>query len=133
MPKRSPHSLSRIFSSRNLTLILIIIFIFCLISLVNQTVKYFSIKKDINYLEAQIKSLEDKGQQLTTSLENVRSDFYKEREARLKFGLKLPGEKVAVIDLGDSSKTIDRSSSNTDSLNPLQWWQYFFKHAPTPN
>jgi len=127
MSNHSPHSLQRIFSSRNLTLILSIVFIFCLISLIGQTVKYFSIRKDINSLEAQITSLENQNQQLTTSLENVQSDFYKEREARLKFGLKLPGEKVAVIDLGDNQKTTDQSSSSTESFYPLQWWQYFFK------
>jgi len=126
MPNHSPHSLSRIFSSRNLTLILIIVFVFCLIGLIGQTVKYFSIKKDINSLEAQIKSLEGQNQQLTTSLENVKSDFYKEREARLKFGLKLPGEKVAVVNLGNSQNNVNPTPSNIDSFNPLQWWQYFF-------
>ncbi|MCX6741546.1 MAG: septum formation initiator family protein [Candidatus Parcubacteria bacterium] len=130
MLSHSPHSLSKIFSSRNLTLILIIIFIFCLISLVNQTVKYFSIKKDINSLEAQIKFLEDQSQQLTASLDNVKSDFYKEREARLKFGLKLPGEKVAVIELGDSQNNASPASSSLDSFGPVQWWRYFFTSTP---
>jgi len=125
MPSHSPHSLSRIFSSRNLTLILIIVFIFCLISLVGQTVKYFSIKKDIGTLEAQIKFLEDKNQGLITSLENVKADFYKEREARLKFGLKWPGEQAVVINLGDNQNATDQPLSSPDSFNPLQWWQYF--------
>ena len=88
--------------------------------------KYLSIKKDINSLEAQIKSLEDKNQNLIISLESVKSDFYKEREARLKFGLKQPGEKVVVIALGDNPEDNNSSTSNLDSLNPLQWWQYFF-------
>ena len=128
MLSHSPHSLSKIFSSRNLTLILIIVFIFCLISLVGQTVKYISIKKDIGALEAQIKFLEDKNQGLITSLENVKSDFYKEREARLKFGLKWPGEQVVVINLGDNQNVADQPSSNLDSFNPLQWWQYFLNN-----
>jgi len=109
-----------------LTLILIVVFVFCLISLIGQTAKYLSIKKDINSLEAQIKFLEDKNQNLIASLENVKSNFYKEKEARLKFGLKQPGENVVVIALGDNPED-GNPPSHLDAFNPIQWWQYFFK------
>ena len=124
-----PGSLKRFFSSANLTLILVIIFVFCLISLVRQTSKYFSIKKEINGLEKEIQTLEEKNSQISSSLDLSNSDFYRERQARLMFGLQKPDEKVAIIVLDANNQEVapENTSLPQKQINPIKWWQYFFK------
>lgn len=114
------------FSSTNLTILLAVIFIFCLIALGKQTIKFLSIRSQIRDLEKNIVALEEKNGQLNNLLMQANTDFYKEREARLKFGLQRPDEKVAII-IPEKDKNSQIDKKQFQQINPINWWDYFFR------
>ncbi|MGC9049127.1 MAG: septum formation initiator family protein [Patescibacteria group bacterium] len=122
-------TLKKFFSSANLMLALVIISIFLFGNLAQQTIKYFSIKKEIGNLEKEIKKLEEKNLEMTASLEYLNSEFYKEKEARLKFGLQKPGEKVIILVPTKDQEQIETEavSSPKKESNLMKWWKYFMK------
>ncbi len=84
-------------------------------------------------LQAQIHDLQQSIQiqqkeqgQYKELLDKIDDFAYIEREARLTFGLKQPGEGVLVVP--DSVIGIDTQSSvaSAPSSNPQRWWNYFF-------
>lgn len=115
------------FSSANLTLLLILVFIFSLVSLARQTVKYLSINKQIADLEKSIKNLEEKNLELSGSLKYLNSKFYQEKEARLRFGLQKPGEKVIIISPLEIQQNSEILPNEKKCPNFIKWWKYFFK------
>jgi cell division protein FtsB len=115
------------FSSANLLLVLTIILIFLICSLARQTIKYFTIKKEINNLEKDIEKMEKKNLEMSASLEYLNSEFYKEKEARLKFGLQKPGEKVIILVPPKNQEEIEVVPSPRRESNLIKWWRYFFK------
>ena len=119
--------LHKLFSSVNLTIVLAVILVFFLVSLSRQSIKYFSIKKEINNLEKEIKNLEEENLELTSSIEYFESDFYKEKEAREKMGLKKPDEKVIMIMAPKESAVAQEQKIKMSIPNLSKWWNYFFK------
>jgi len=115
------------FSSANLLLVLTIILIFLICSLARQTIKYFTIKKEINNLEKDIEKMEKKNLEMSASLEYLNSEFYKEKETRLKFGLQKPGEKVIILVPSKNQEEIEVVPSLRRESNLIKWWRYFFK------
>jgi cell division protein FtsB len=114
------------FSSMNLSILLAIIFVFCLIALSRQTIKFLSIRTQIKDLEKNIVALEEKNGQLNNLLAQSNEDFYKEKEARLKFGLQKPDEKVAII-IPEEEKSLQIGKKQFKQINPISWWDYFFR------
>ena len=78
-------------------------------------------------LEKNIKKLEEKNLELSGSLEYLNSGFYQEREARLKFGLQKPEEKVIIIAPAETQRRPEISPDKKEKTNFIKWWEYFFK------
>lgn len=127
MKQTEKNWLKLFFSSANLTLFLIFIFIFSAISLVRQSIKYFSVSKQVADLERNIKKLEDKNSELSGSLEYLKSEFYQEKEARLKFNLQKPEEKVIILVPSKNQEQIEIMPSQKKESNFIKWWKYFFR------
>lgn len=127
MKQKEKTGLKTFLSSANLTLFLILILIFFSISLARQTIKYLSISRQIADLEKDIKNLEEKNLELSGSLKYLDSKFYQEKEARLKFGLQKPGEKVIIITPPEAQQRPEILPNGKESSNFIKWLRYFFK------
>lgn len=79
------------------------------------------IKKRVNILETEIKKLESDKTNFLETIEYLKTDFYKEKEAREKFGLQKPGEKAVVILPSEEAKP------QVEEKNITKWWQFLFK------
>lgn len=97
------------------------------IGLIQQTVKYFVIKKEILKLARDIKRQEEQNLEMNRTSKYLRSKFYQEKEARLKFGLQKPGEKLIVITSSGSKEDVGLLPATEKSTNPVKWWKYFAK------
>lgn len=75
--------------------------------------------------------LEEKKIKTLGYLNELESDSFAEREARLDFGLAKPGEKVVII--ADETKKIEKDDgaeknkkTSARPSNFILWWNYFF-------
>lgn len=123
------------FHSKWLLGLLITLVLLISISLVKEVVRSYRINKEIQQLQAQVLGLEGNNTDLQGFVEYLKTDRYFEEQARLKFGKKLPGEKVVVLkeeaDVVSSqtgSSLVFSGSSLNDKLasNPEKWFAYFF-------
>ena len=107
-----------------------------LLSVGKLAVKRYSIQREIEAGQSEISRANAKRDELLTLLQYVESPTYAEEQARLKFGLAKPGEKLAVIPSPENENSQDISgadpnrldeSAGPKRLNYNKWWSYFFK------
>lgn len=102
------------------------------------------IQKEISALQAQADGLAARNIALSELQTAVQTESFIEREARLKLGMKKPGEKVVVVQekMGDEGVVNSEGGTpnETDPLNLVlqsqdgqtrvanssKWWYYFF-------
>lgn len=113
--------------------------IFILTGLVKNIRQVFGVKSEITQLEAEIKRLDKKNQEVSGLVDYLDSKEFLEEEARLKFDLRQPNEQIIVIKQPDSSTDAADNSANSVfdlpapkkdkvaiSRNPNLWFKYFF-------
>ncbi len=107
--------------------------------------KNYEADKDIEALKKDVAVLEDNHRRLEKINTFFESDFFAEKEARLKFGMRKEGEHVVVIQdaqredgAGENNKKGEEGVTtilpggrevfiqNNKKSNPIQWWDYFF-------
>jgi cell division protein FtsB len=72
--------------------------IFYLVIVLAQTVQHnYTLGHQIDALNAQINLLQDQKDQLSYNIQFYKTDSFRDREARSKLGLQLPGENVVII------------------------------------
>lgn len=143
------YSLTQFLRSRILFFCGIVLCIFIALNFAKVFSKSYSTRQDIKKLKAEIGKLEKNQQRLHEFYSLLSSDFFAEKEARLKFGLQKQGEHAVVIQ--ENSSAVERSESQNDSgdavkssslslvsgvgatrsnkekqHNPQVWWDYFF-------
>lgn len=103
------------------------------------------IQKEISELQAQADALATRNIQLGELQTAVQTQSFIEREARLKLGMKKPGEGVVVIQEGEIGEkgqigqkgeneitedplglVLDAENSTPQVANSTKWWYYFF-------
>ena len=99
----------KIFSSKILSLLLLICLIFLIIILYKNWLKESSWRTRYLYLKTKIAGLEKESQEIEKQLENFESE--KENLARRLYPLKKPGEEVIII----PSEVFTQPSENTSS------------------
>jgi cell division protein FtsB len=90
----------------------------------NQWHKRAQIQKEINQIVQQQQALQQKNQDLATSLDLLNTQDYKEKIAREQLNLKKDGEIVVNF---SQAQTPEQTSSQTQESNPQKWWRYFFQ------
>jgi len=110
-----------LFYSSFFTIILFIFLILISVSFIKTLSRSNEIKKRVDTLEIEIKKLESDKVNFLGTIEYLKTDFYKEKEAREKFGLQKPGEKAVVILPSEEAKP------PTEEQNITKWWQFLFK------
>lgn len=128
MPVQKTSLLKRVISSKVLSYFLILILVFALVSLGREINYRLSLKKELVRKETQIQTLEAENQELIDELLKRKTKYYKEKQARLKFGLAKPGEEVVVILEDDNLEDSDSDSNYgyKKVSNIKLWFQYFF-------
>ena len=110
-----------------------------LTGLIKNIRQVFGVKSEISQLEAEIKRLDKKNQEVSGLVDYLDSKEFLEEEARLKFDLRQPNEQIIVIKQPDSSTEAADNSANSVfdlpapkkdkvaiSRNPNLWFKYFF-------
>lgn len=121
-------TIKRIISSKALTYLLILFLFFGLVSLGREINRRLVLKKEFSNLENQINLLEIENQQILKEIEQMQTDYFKERQARLKLGLQKPGEQVVVIQDNESAEVESKIKYLGKEISNFRfWWSYFFK------
>lgn len=130
MPKIKQKTKKFFYSPKFIALLGLIILILIGFPLAKNISKRYAVDQEIKELELEIKSLESQNKDMKNFIGYLESDQFLEEQARLKFGLKKPGEEVVVIkeDLISSLNQTDESATEADISNQKRWFTYFFKH-----
>lgn len=110
-------------------LIVIVLLAFPIYKVVN---KKYVIDQEIADLEKEIVDLETSNKDLKGFIGYLESDQFLEEQARLKLGLKKPGEEVIVLKNEASSTEMSEEElarqRQENLTNPERWWEYFFNN-----
>jgi cell division protein FtsB len=130
----------------------VLVITFLGLSLGREMIRSRAIDAEIEDLQAKADALTASNQEMLNLQTAMQTESFIEREARLKLGLKKPGEMVVVIQdedkglargrataEGEQMETkgtedpndplgyvIDRTEETTVVANPTKWWYYFF-------
>jgi len=125
----------RIFSSKPLLIVSILVLIFFTVSLTKVIINRQDLIQDIDQLEQESQGLNSRNQELTQLIEYFKSIDFVETEARTKLNLRKPGEKILIVpgaeqtaaetDTGDKQSMLITAQSQ-DRSNLQKWWDYFF-------
>ena len=135
MPQTRVFLLRSILGHQVLFIVLTSLFCFVFFSFGREVVRSREIEQDIARLQAEAQALSERQTELTQWQNTLQTEGFIEREARIKLGLKKPGEQVIIVqpvpqnsgvDSGDSSLYDLSTHDTTSRSNPSKWWWYFF-------
>ncbi len=139
MPRIEGSIFQRVIRWRYLIVINLIIATALGVSLGREVVRNTTIDAEIAALQADAEELMARNIEMSELKTAMQTESYIEREARLKLGMKKPGEQVVVVQMGESQAqefTGDESDplgmlltvedSKIVVANPGKWWYYFF-------
>ena len=96
----------------------------------------YDTNRDIAKLKAEVDSLQAQQKKLEGFKAFIQTDFFAEKEARLKLGMQKEGEHVVVLppyqnsipstDDAKSASPTESSTAQEERSNPMLWWEYFF-------
>lgn len=131
-----PSFLSRLFHSRLFLLACVLLIGVLALAVARQTLRNRDITRDIASLEARARSLEQENIRIGDLQQALQTESELEKEARLKLGLKKPGETVVIVKEDIAKPASFRSleelageptvPTSVRAANPVRWWFYFF-------
>ncbi len=98
-----------------------------LVALLVQTVKRNNdLRGQISSLQASITELDNERQDLAYKINYYNTDDFREKEARAKLGLQMPGESVIILPPVNTSATAGTAAATAvrSQPNPTQWWNF---------
>lgn len=124
----------RLFRSKILFIVELCLVLVFSVAVVKEIVRRWDIRREISRLETEIATAKQSSNELSGLITYFQSDYYKEREARLKLGLQKEGEKAVTIPgLGTSAQLDEVVANLSDEPKqelavslPSKWWKYFF-------
>lgn len=103
------------------------------VALGREYVRQRGLRADIARLQEQADALEARELELFSLTTSLQTQSFIEEEARLKLGLKRPGEEIVVVrgtpatqDAAPRSPELALPSTAGEIANPTKWWYYFF-------
>jgi len=138
MPAQNVPLLKRLLRLRVLLLVNVLVLGFLAVSFGREFVRSMEIERDIRGLQERVASLQAKNLEITELSTAFQTESFIEREARLKLGLKRPGEEVVVVHAPTSDASTPAAAAATPEqiiaearelepvANPVKWWYYFF-------
>lgn len=138
---RNEPFLHKLFRWRYFFVVNLLLLVLVALTLGRDFLKTREIQKEISALQAQAEELKTKNLSMSELQTAIQTQSYIEREARLKLGMKKPGEQVVVF-TNDEPVAEDLSDTPEDHADPLglvlngderdevpnttKWWLYFF-------
>lgn len=141
MPAPKSSFVQRLIRWRFLLVINLFVIVLVGMSLGREVVRSRSIGEEISSLQAEAEALAARNIEISEIKSAMQTESYIEREARLKLGMKKPGETVVVIqeeaatregdivDPADPLGLIITETTDTSVANPTRWWYYFFNKS----
>jgi cell division protein FtsB len=142
MNKSSSQVVTGLFRTRWFLMVNLLLILFVIFSFAREIIHSRDIAAQIETLQKQSKELEVQHFAIADLKNAVQTESFVEREARLKLGLKKPGESLIILKneqkqqvTTSSGKSGDPQSAalTTDALaaekplaNSTKWWYYFF-------
>jgi cell division protein FtsB len=104
------------------------------VAIARELIRSQQVRQQVTRLADQVAGEEERHQQLEELIAYLGSQTFQEREARLKLGLRKPGERVIVVPPGSTNSSNVNGQSSTGSGQfisgqtslPSRWWQFFF-------
>lgn len=98
-----------------------------LVALLVQTVKRNNdLRSQIGKLQTDIAALDVERQELSYKVKYYNTDDFREKVARAKLGLQMPGESVIILPPSTTVSTVQTTTTRVRSTqsNPAQWWNF---------
>ena len=138
--QRENRGFKRFLRFRYLFAINLVILLFLFVYLGRELVRSLQIQKDIAVLQAKADTLIAGNLEIAKLNTVLQTESFLEREARLKLGLKKPGEQVVVVETDPQKQSDEILPGPLETLiggaqplqkvsNPAKWWYYFFNHS----
>ncbi len=131
--KKQTGTWKRFLGSRMLLVFEIAVIVLFSVALAKEIIRRWEVRTEITKLEDEIEQLETQNAELSGLISYFQSDYYKEREARLKLGLQKEGESALSLPVIQNSDSETEDGSGTpiaarsgDTTIPQKWWNYFF-------
>ena len=101
-----------------------------------EVIRKYQVEAEIDDLQHEISSLEERNVELNQLITYLDSGDYKEEQARLQLGLQRPGESVVAVlgasverdESAVSGSVLEYQQEQNTSSNPQRWWDYFMKN-----
>jgi len=141
---RNDPFLKKLFQWRLFFVVNVLLILFLGVTLGRDYLKTHEIQKEINDLQAEAGSLQAKNLSMSELQTAIQTESYIEREARLKLGMKKPGENVVIFtssptpqptetsedhDPSDPLRLVLDTESKKTVANATKWWYYFFDQS----
>ncbi|MCX6714993.1 MAG: septum formation initiator family protein [Candidatus Uhrbacteria bacterium] len=140
MTKPSSHGFVRLFHTRWFYIVNVLLILVVGFSFVREMIHSHDIAEQIQALQKQSQSLQTQHLAIGDLKTAVQTESYAEREARLKLGLKKPGESLVILrneQTGTGANTESSKNQQADDgvqanvaqkplANSSKWWYYFF-------
>ena len=98
--------------------------VYLLSSLVQTVRKNYDLNQEIAALQEEIDLLEVQQQELRYRIEYYKTEAFREKEARAKLGLQLPGEGVIILPAEEDDSR--KKATPPPKTNLEQWWEFLF-------
>jgi len=142
MNKSSSQVVTGLFRTRWFLMVNLLLIFFVVFSFAREIMHSRDIAAQIETLQKQSKELEVQHFAIADLKNAVQTESFVEREARLKLGLKKPGESLVILKNEQKQQTIKSSGKSEDPqsatlatgelsaekplANSTKWWYYFF-------
>ncbi|MDO8669295.1 MAG: septum formation initiator family protein [Candidatus Buchananbacteria bacterium] len=124
--------------SRVIVIVCVVVAVFLSVNLIKEMINRHQIDDKIRQYKTDVSRLEKENAEISQLIDSWTSSQQLEKEARLKFGLRKPGENVVLIVRDDSGggNIIDSNSEvlggvvvRNDIIAPnyKKWWLYFVR------
>ncbi len=113
----------KFFDSNFFIIFIIILFLFSFIKISKELFIRHDISSEINQLTEKKESLDGSVKEMNNLIAYLETDYYIEKEARLKLNLAKPGEKQINLLNSEDEEIIHQDESS----NISKWFNYFFK------
>ncbi|HBO99678.1 MAG: putative membrane protein [Candidatus Uhrbacteria bacterium GW2011_GWF2_41_16] len=134
-----PYLFRRLLDVRWFFILNLVVLGFLLLSFGKEFARHYTIQQEIHRLQVQAEELGAHKLEIEQLAQAMQTEAFIEREARLKLGLRKPGEEVVVIEEKKETSTPgsiesplirDGTTPSTSTVlaNLKKWWYYFFDH-----
>jgi len=130
---RKKRTFSALLKTRTVLVVALVAFVLVSVAIGKEVLRRHTINQEVTNLQSEISLLEGRNDELSSLISYLKSSGYQEQEARIKLGLKKPGETVLNIP-GQTAQAIDKETeqngehqdAQNPQNNPQKWWDFIF-------